>query len=322
MIHFLKLVRYKNLLIIGFTMYSILFFYMQFGDYRVLTFGEKFDFFLLVFSTILIAAAGNIINDYFDVKADRINKPDKVIITKHIKKRWAIVLHWLLNGIAFLIGCYLSITYQTFWYVFIHLLSINILWFYSIQLKKVGIFGNILIALLTSLVPIIVGIHIHYHLHLIHESLNFNFNSSSYNGSISNLLYHVSDWWLICFFSGFAFVLNLARELIKDIQDIEGDQQIKSKSIAIVFGERKTRIISAIILLLANVSLIMILSIVKQASVLQTIQIFFPIFLIIILITAAIFYIIKSKSIYLSDLLIKASFIIAIALPFWWFITL
>ena len=63
--------------------------------------GEEFDFFLIVFSTVLIAAAGNIINDYFDVRADRINKPEKLIITKYINRKWAILSHWVLNVIAF-----------------------------------------------------------------------------------------------------------------------------------------------------------------------------------------------------------------------------
>jgi len=95
--YFFKLIRPINLLIIGLTMYSVRFFYFTLGgmEANIFSGGEKVDFALLVFSTLLIAAAGNIINDYFDVRADRINKPHKLIITKHIKRRWAIVYHWI-----------------------------------------------------------------------------------------------------------------------------------------------------------------------------------------------------------------------------------
>ena len=121
--HFIRLIRPINLLIIALTMFSARYFlidYEKISDAE-LSFkeGESFDFFLLVFSTILIAAAGNIINDYFDVKADRINKPEKLIVTKYIKRRWAIISHWMLNVIAFSIAIYLSTRNDTFWYVFI-----------------------------------------------------------------------------------------------------------------------------------------------------------------------------------------------------------
>jgi len=97
-------------------------FYIRAVNYFQKIDDNQLDFFLLVFSTVLIAAAGNIINDYFDVKADRINKPEKLIITKHISRRWAILTHWTFNGIAFSIAIFLSVKYQSLWFVFIHLL--------------------------------------------------------------------------------------------------------------------------------------------------------------------------------------------------------
>merc|ERR1711991_488662 len=81
-----------------------------------------------------------------------------MVVSRHIKRRWAIVLHWFMNFVAFTIAVYLSYVNRTFWYVFIHLLSINLLWFYSMQLKRTVVIGNVAIALLTSLVPVLVGI--------------------------------------------------------------------------------------------------------------------------------------------------------------------
>jgi 4-hydroxybenzoate polyprenyltransferase len=93
-------------------------------------------FLFLVLSTLLIAAGGNIINDYFDVKADKVNKPERLIVGILIEKRQAILLHWILNGIAFVIAIAVSIYVKSSSIVLIHLVSINLLWFYSAYFKK------------------------------------------------------------------------------------------------------------------------------------------------------------------------------------------
>ena len=97
--YFLRLLRPTNLAIIAFTMYGTGWFLEYYTD----CIGElwSIDFFLLVLSTVIIAGAGNIINDYFDIKADRVNKPDRMIIGKHVKRRVAIISHWFLNIVAF-----------------------------------------------------------------------------------------------------------------------------------------------------------------------------------------------------------------------------
>jgi 4-hydroxybenzoate polyprenyltransferase len=196
------------------------------------------DFILLVFSTCLIAAGGNIINDYFDVKADRINKPEKLIITKHIKRRWAIVSHWSFNGIAFLIGIYLSIKYSSLSIVFIHLISINLLWFYSMYFKRKVLIGNIMIAFLTALVPMLALLFMIYS-----PNESNQLADPSAFGWIMDY-----DFALIQFITFFAFVQNLAREILKDIQDIEGDKLIYVKSLPMVIGIKKTMAITFLLL--------------------------------------------------------------------------
>ncbi len=196
------------------------------------------DFILLVFSTCLIAAGGNIINDYFDVKADRINKPEKLIITKHIKRRWAIVSHWSFNGIAFLIGIYLSIKYSSLSFVFIHLISINLLWFYSMYFKRKVLIGNIMIAFLTALVPMLALLFMIYS-----PNESNQLADPSAFGWIMDY-----DFALIQFITFFAFVQNLAREILKDIQDIEGDKLIYVKSLPMVIGIKKTMAITFLLL--------------------------------------------------------------------------
>ena len=92
--HFIRLIRPINLLIIMITMIGCAYYIHTTNYFQFVRF-EPINFTLLIFSTVLIAAAGNIINDYFDIKADKINKPERVVIGKHIKKRWAIALHWI-----------------------------------------------------------------------------------------------------------------------------------------------------------------------------------------------------------------------------------
>jgi 4-hydroxybenzoate polyprenyltransferase len=202
---------------------------------------QSLPFFLLVLSTIMIAAAGNIINDYFDVRADRINKPDRVIIGKYLKRRVAIATHWVINFFAFGIAVYLSWTYNTFWYLFVHLFSINLLWYYSTYFKRQFLIGNIIVAFLTALVPLLVGFYF-YHLAQLNQ---VDLSESAYQ----NIDQFVGLKNLILSIAIFAFLINLAREVVKDIEDMEGDKMLKSKTIPIVLGEKNSKIVGSIIIL-------------------------------------------------------------------------
>jgi 4-hydroxybenzoate polyprenyltransferase len=250
MIAFFRLIRPINLLIIALTMFGVIYFVdrsMLYFDFAVST----TDLFLLIVSTILIAAAGNIINDYFDVKADRINKPEKLIITKHLKRRWAIVSHWTLNTLAFVIGIYLSVKYDTLIFAFIHLVSINLLWFYSMVLKRKVLIGNIIVAFLTSLIPILA---------LLFFISSYNHQFEAISGAEKYNLLH-PDFALIHLLALFAFIQNLAREIIKDIQDIEGDKLIYVKSLPMAIGVKQTRWMVCLLLFILPTGLIAALQI-------------------------------------------------------------
>ena len=243
--HFFKLIRPLNLAIIAVSMYGIAWYFEGVFEIEASLGINSFLFFLLVFSTVMIAAAGNIINDYFDIKADLINKPERVVIGKHVKRRVAILSHWLINFIAFSIAVYLSWKLQTYWYLFIHLLTINLLWYYSLRLKREFFIGNLLIAGLTALVPLLVGYY-YFHIREINppDTLESNFYPFS-DGSISNY-----SLLLTFAISGFAFVMNLAREIIKDMEDVEGDKTLRAKTVPIVLGITKTKWIAGIFLFL------------------------------------------------------------------------
>jgi 4-hydroxybenzoate polyprenyltransferase len=280
---------------------------------------EVLDYFLLVFSTVLIAAAGNIINDYFDVKADRINKPDKLIIGKYIKPRWAIVLHWILNFVAFSIACYLTWAYETFWYVFIHLLSINVLWFYSMYFKRRFLIGNLFIAALTGLVPLLCGIHF---LGLTTPFQSANFMSDFKEGAnwISQLNLKI---FFIVALAFFASCLNLVREIVKDMEDVEGDLLLKAKTIPIVLGINKARWISLISLTAIMVASLPFL--IQGYSVFNEtfIRVMAPSFLIYLLLIICCLLLLKKperNNLKRIDLILKVTMLIGCCMPFYWYV--
>ena len=218
---FLKLIRWPNLVFIALT--QILFFYC------ILPFVNKGIqpttlspniFYLLIVASVSIAAAGYIINDYFDLNIDLINKPSKLIIEKHINRRWAIVFHLCLSAIGFIISGYVGYKLRNIYIPFFNLLAIAGLWFYSTTFKKKLLVGNVLISLLTAWVILVITV------------AEFNLNrSADVNSFIIPRLMKVSF-----LYAGFAFTISLIREVVKDMEDIQGDLKYGCQTMPIVWG--------------------------------------------------------------------------------------
>lgn len=206
------------------------------------------NFVLLVFSVVLLAASGNIINDYFDVKADRINKPKRLIIDIHIKRRWAIILNWLLNGIGFTLAVYLSFQLQNWWILTISFITINLLYFYSAIYKRKFLIGNLLVAFLTAIVPFYVFIYGGFS----------TFDTQSLFG-VNNQIFLEHNLVAVLGYCGFAFFLNLIREIIKDMADVRGDKYLQSNTIPIKYGIRKTTVIISLLYIVVIVPLSLII---------------------------------------------------------------
>ena len=157
--HFIRLIRFPNLVIIALTQYAIRFGiilpFLEQGDLSL--FLDEMLFAALVIATVLIAAAGYIINDYFDVKLDIVNKPKQLIIGKHITRRQAMFLHTLLNLIGIGLAFYVAIAIQHPMLILFQIISAALLWFYSVNFKKQILIGNLIIAALTALVPFTAG---------------------------------------------------------------------------------------------------------------------------------------------------------------------
>jgi 4-hydroxybenzoate polyprenyltransferase len=242
---FLRLVRWQNLIIIAVTQYlvryCILAPILKFGDLSLQLNG--FCFFLLVLSTVLIAAAGYVINDYFDRKTDLVNKPDAVIVGKKIKIRYAMALHIIFNIVGIGTGFYLSIRIGEPLLGLIFVTVSGLLWFYSTTYKRQLLIGNIIVALLTALVPLIVFL------------FEYPLLKSSYNGLFTvfgSIIKYLTAW--ILGYSGFAFLLTLAREIIKDAEDFEGDHAYGNQTIPIVVGTTYTKGIIVILLIITLIT--------------------------------------------------------------------
>ncbi len=236
---FLRLIRPLNLAIIDLTMYGVRYYLYHFS----VSFGDNhIDFALLVISTLLIAAGGNIINDYFDVRADRINKPHRLIISKYIKRRWAILSHWTFNALAFFIALYLCWRYRTIWFGVIHVTSITFLWWYSVQLKKKALLGNIVISALTVLVILLTSL-------FLAKANDPSQLKAVFHNSIDPVL-HVNTFLVTLIFMGMAFVQNLCREIIKDVEDIPGDRVINALTLPMIIGARSAQLLVGLLMLL------------------------------------------------------------------------
>jgi 4-hydroxybenzoate polyprenyltransferase len=202
---FSKLIRWQNLLIVVFTQLFTRIFLIG-GEGTWQDFMVEKPLWLIIFATVLIAASGYIINDYYDIKIDLINKPTEVIVGRYIKRRWALGLNFTFNGLGVLLGLLVSLKVFA-----INLLATFCLWVYSNQLKRLPFWGNLMVALMTGLSIGILAVYYKAH-----------------NREV--LAYAV-----------FAFWITLIREIIKDMEDFRGDARHGCKTLPIVWGYRRTK---------------------------------------------------------------------------------
>ncbi|MFN3588622.1 MAG: geranylgeranylglycerol-phosphate geranylgeranyltransferase [Spirosomataceae bacterium] len=211
---FFRLIRYRNLLMIAFTQYFARYFIVGVEN----SFGEIVtdkNQFLITLATVTIAAAGYVINDYFDVKIDLVNKPKDVIIGRYMKRRWAIVIHQSLSVFGVLLGFFIG------WKVFlVNLFAVSLLWFYAERFKRQAFIGNLVVSGLTGASLVVMAVH------------------------------YTSGDKLLNIYAVFAFFISLIREIIKDMEDIKGDKKFGCQTLPILWGVPKTKQLVWIIMLI------------------------------------------------------------------------
>ena len=234
---FFRIIRWPNLFFIGLTQilfyYCISLFSLHGGGYTDILYPDPLTpklFYLLSLSSILIAAAGYIINDYFDLNIDRVNKPEKVVVDKIIKRRWTIVWHWILSGLGVLLGAYVSWKLRNPIVGLANLGCVVLLWFYSTTFKRKLLIGNVIISLLTAWVILVLYVS-EFSLALFRDPVLHSRLSRLFKFAIV--------------YGGFAFILSLVREVVKDIEDMDGDARYGCRTMPIVWGVNVAKVFIA-----------------------------------------------------------------------------
>ncbi|WKK64684.1 geranylgeranylglycerol-phosphate geranylgeranyltransferase [Lutimonas zeaxanthinifaciens] len=209
-----------------------LFKYFLFEKYNIEVSLDDLHFGLLAFSTVFVAIAGYIINDVNDVKTDIINKPDKLFVDKKITRINAHYLFIGFNSVGLLIGMYLSYYIGHTSYFIIYVLTSLLLYQYAKYLKKMFILGNITVSLIIFLCILMTAV--------------FDVAPAT-NGY--NLEAQIEIFYIFLTYGVFGFLLTFIREIVKDMEDIEGDKSIDAKSFPIVMGNKKTKVIIFVIAL-------------------------------------------------------------------------
>ncbi|OQX80259.1 MAG: hypothetical protein B6D61_02210 [Bacteroidetes bacterium 4484_249] len=229
---YLKIIRIPNLLIIILTQYllriCVIQIFYSLGD--VVPAVNHFDFALLVFSTLLIAAGGNVINDYFDEAVDKINKPDKILIGKSISRTSAYIYYWVLTIPGIIIGFYLAIKVDYLQLGFVYVAIAIMLWFYSERYQRKVLWGNLIVSALSAMVILIVWLF---------EFFALKANPFEY---VETIKYLKPVSLIVIVYAVFAFFTSIIREIFKDIEDMEGDKSAGYRTLAIVAGLKLSKL--------------------------------------------------------------------------------
>ena len=234
----MRLIRWSNVLFVA-ALIWVMEKWVAVPILDAVAFGEQLPWFVLVLlmaGTALIAAGGYVINDYFDVKIDRINRPDEVVVTRSVSKPTAMRLSLCLSGVGIACGIAVAALLRSVTIGIIFIAVPGLLWFYSSSYKRLFMLGNIVIALLAAMTPLLVALsnvavlEMRYGIIMPYISLE-----------------HDLYIWLGGF-AVFAFLLTWIREIIKDLQDQMGDRELECHSMPVVWGETWTKIFVTVLI--------------------------------------------------------------------------
>lgn len=228
----MRLVRWSNLLFLA----ALVWLMEKWVAVPILdnaAFGEQLPWYLLlllILATVFIAAGGYVINDYFDVKIDRINRPDELIVTRSISKPAAMRLSIILSGTGIVCGLIAAVLLRSLTIGMLFILIPGLLWFYSSSYKRLFMVGNLIIALLAATTPMLVAMANVAILQLRYETIM----------PFITLPHDLYAW--LSGFALFAFLLTWIREIVKDLQDQMGDRELECHSMPVVWGEKWTKV--------------------------------------------------------------------------------
>lgn len=234
---FFNLIRWKNLIMIA--AMQMLIKYALFEPFDVAITLNGFGFSLLILTTLCLAAAGNIINDIYDVETDLVNKPKKVIVGISISEKVAYNLFFGFNIIGVGIGFYLSLAVGKSPFFAIFVVISVLLYIYASYLKQMPVIGNIIISSLVALSLIVVGI--------------FDLIPAI---TATNKETQFTFFKIVLDYAFFALMINLVREMVKDLEDVEGDYNAQMNTLPIAIGRARARLITFVISFIPTLAVI------------------------------------------------------------------
>lgn len=267
MLAFLRLIRYQNLLMILLTMclvrYALI---SSFTDFQLAT----THFVFLALSVLCISAGGYIINDIYDLEADKINKPSKIYIGESFSIVKARFNYVLLNVLGLFFGIYISIKEESIEFSFFFIATAILLFLYSRFFKRIVLLGNVLISVLVGLPILLV---------YLFETIEIS-RHDSFLEVLANIFNNVDIYILVLYYTFFSFLTTLIREIIKDIEDINGDYCMQMKTLPILFGVKRARNMAIIFAIILIVSLILINNVFMRSDEQQLLGIYNYLFLV------------------------------------------
>lgn len=219
--NFLKLIRYQNLLMLACMQLIFRYGFLKYQNIPLSLTDPEYG--LLVISTILIAAAGYVINNIFDQETDTINNPAEVVVGRGISENMAYNIYVGLNVSGVAIGFYLSNVIGKPGFAAIFILIAATLYFYATSLKQMLIVGNLVIASLLSASVLIIPV------------FDMFPSITAENQKVMAIIFSVISDYAI-----FAFIINFIREIVKDLEDVNGDYNQGMNTLPIVLGRDRT----------------------------------------------------------------------------------
>ena len=251
---FLRLIRFKNLVIIALLQYllryALLLPILEFYELEPAMSNARFV--VLVAATVFLAASGYVINDYFDIKSDLINRPEKVVVGKVFSRRFGLLWHVIFTFLGMFAGFFLAYVARKDNYALMFILIPGLLWYYSTTFKKQILIGNLVVAFLTALVPYFV------------VSLEFASMARVNGEAILSTEACSTAWSWVSGIAFFAFISTLGREIIKDLEDIEGDRESGCRTLPVEMGESYTKTVVILLNIATLVALWVVFFIVPE----------------------------------------------------------
>jgi 4-hydroxybenzoate polyprenyltransferase len=243
---FFRLIRFPNLFFIALT--QILFYFCiivpSFSSAGINDPLGTEGLLYIIAASIFIAAGGYVINDYFDLNIDRVNKPGKLVVDHLIRRRWAIIWHFSFSLAGIILSLVVSYKLSNPLPAVFNVVTVFLLWFYSTSFKKQVLVGNIIISLLTGWVVLVLYVSVNPIGLMPSDSTSFKVLSRVYKFAV--------------LYGGFAFIISLVREVIKDMEDIQGDAKYNCRTMPIVWGLPASKMFVAVWMIVLICSMVIL----------------------------------------------------------------